>query len=172
MSGPVPGVPAGAGRPDRELRAEVTVRASPATVWDALTDVDRMPGWSPELVRMVPLRRGGLRLGQWYLGLNRRGPVVWPTRNVVSVLDAGRTVGWDTTSSGARWIYSVEQAAAADGEERTRVTLRRPVPGRLTLASRVVAATLLGGAAEHADELEDGMRRTLEGLKADVERAS
>src|SRR5690349_972618 len=64
---------------DRELYAEAHVAASPARVWALLTDFARMPEWSPELVRMVPLKPGGLRVGQWYLGVNKRGPVVWPT---------------------------------------------------------------------------------------------
>lgn len=148
----------------RELRAEVTVGATPERVWQVLTDFGRMPEWSPELVRMVPLKRGGLRLGQWYLGVNRRRAVVWPTRNVVSVLEPGRTVAWDTTSSGARWIYDLRPSG--DG---TLLTLTRPVPRRLTLGSNLFARTFLGGADEHADELEDGMRRTLERLKATVE---
>ena len=148
---------------DRELRAAVTVPAPPEQVWEVLTDLGRMPEWSPELVTMVPLKRGGLRLGQWYLGVNRRGPVVWPTRNVVSVLEPGQTVAWDTTSSGARWCYEV--APEADG---TRVTLTRPVPRRLSRLSRIVAPLLLGGSDAHADELEAGMRTTLERLRTAV----
>ena len=31
-----------------------------------------MPDWSPELMKMMPLKRGGLRMNQWYLGINRR----------------------------------------------------------------------------------------------------
>lgn len=148
----------------RELRAEVTVRATAERVWQVLTDFDRMPEWSPELVRMVPLKRGGLRVGQWYLGINRRGAVVWPTRNVVSILEPGSTVGWDTTTSGARWIYELRP-----GPDGTLVRLTRPVPRKLTFGSNLVAGTLLGGKAEHADELEAGMRTTLERLKASVE---
>ena len=72
-----------------------------------------MPDWSPELVRMVPLKRGGLRVGQWYLGINRRKAVVWPTRSVVAVLEPGRLLAWDTKSSGARWIWELEPATAA-----------------------------------------------------------
>ena len=70
--------------PERELHAEVSVAAPAEQVWAALTDLRRMPRWSPELVRMLPLKRGGLRVGQTYLGVNRRGAVVWPTRNVVA----------------------------------------------------------------------------------------
>lgn len=149
----------------RELRAELLVPAPPAVVWAALTDLSRMPEWSPELVRMVPLLRGGLRVGQQYLGINRRGVVVWPTRSVVAVLQEGRTLAWDTRTSGSRWIYELTPEG-----EGTRVVHRRPVPGRITLLGRVFAAVALGGAEPHADELEDGMARTLDGLAAAVRR--
>jgi uncharacterized protein YndB with AHSA1/START domain len=153
------------GPADRELRAETVVDAPPERVWALLTDFSRMPRWSPELVRMVPLKRGGLRVGQWYLGINRRKAAVWPTRSVVSVLDAGRVVAWDTTSSGARWIW--ELAPEGSG---TRVVHRRPVPRRITAMSKVFAPLLLGGSESHADELEAGMAQTVERLRATVER--
>ena len=153
--------PAGA---DRELRAETTVDAPPERVWALLTDFGRMPAWSPELVRMVPLRRGGLRVGQWYLGINRRGVVVWPTRSVLAVLEPGRVLAWDTLSSGARWIWEI----APDGAG-TRVVHRRPVPGDLTILSKVFAPLALGGSEGHADELEAGMGLTVARLKAAAE---
>jgi hypothetical protein len=115
-------------------------------------------------VRMVPLKRGGLRVGQWYLGLNRRKAVVWPTRNVVAALEPGRTLAWDTTSSGARWIWELEP----DGDG-TRVVHRRPVPRRLTLLARTFAPVALGGNEGHADELEAGMEQTVARLKAAAE---
>jgi uncharacterized protein YndB with AHSA1/START domain len=149
---------------DRELRAETLVHASPERVWAILTDLSRMPEWSPELVRMLPLKRGGLREGQWYLGVNRRKAVVWPSRNVVTTLDPGRVLAWDTPTSGARWIFELEPTG--DG---TRLVERRPVPRRLTPLARLAAAALLGGIEEHADELEAGMRRTLAGVKAAAE---
>jgi len=149
---------------DRELRAETTISAPPAKVWALVTDTGRMPEWSPELVRMVALKRGGMRRGQWYLGINRRKAVVWPTRNVVAVLEPGRTLAWDTTSSGARWIWEISPSG-----EGTRVVHRRPVPDKLTAISGLFARFLLGGVEGHADELEDGMARTVERLKAVAE---
>jgi hypothetical protein len=150
---------------DRELRAEIEIAAPPAQVWSTLTDFTRMPEWSPELVKMVPLKRGGLRLDQWYLGINRRKAVVWPTRSVVAVLEAGSKLAWDTKTSGARWIYELSPAGSG-----TRVVHRRPVPSKLTPLSNVFAGALLGGAEGHADELEVGMGQTLERLKRAVER--
>jgi uncharacterized protein YndB with AHSA1/START domain len=148
----------------RELRAETEIAAPPARVWATLTDLRRMPEWSPELVRMVPLTPGGLKVGQQYLGLNRRKAVVWPTRSVVAVVEPERTLAWDTRSSGARWIYELSPTGTG-----TRVVHRRPVPARLTLISRAFAPLFLGGSDEHAGELEDGMARTLGRLKAAIE---
>jgi uncharacterized protein YndB with AHSA1/START domain len=148
----------------RELRAETVIDAPPATVWAALTDLRRMPEWSPELVRMMPLKPGGLRVGQQYVGLNRRKAVVWPTRSVVAILDPGRTLAWDTRSSGARWIY--ELSPEGNG---TRVVQRRPVPRGITLLSRAFAPVFLGGSDGHAQELEQGMAQTLARLKAALE---
>ena len=151
---------------DRELRAEVVVDASPERVWAAVTDLKELAKDSPELVTMLPLKRGGLREKQWYLGINRRKGIVWPTRNVVVTLDPPRTLAWDTKTSGSRWVF--ELAPEGTG---TRLTQRRPVPDRLTVLGKVFATGFLGGKEEHADELEDGMRRTLEGIKATVEHS-
>ena len=107
---------------------------------------------------------GGLRLGQQYVGINLRKLVVWPTRNVVALLDPGRTLAWDTRTSGSRWIFEL----SPDGEG-ARVVHRRPVPRGSTLLSRVFAAAALGGVAAHADELEQGMSRTLAGLATAAE---
>ena len=148
---------------DRELRAETYVDAPPERVWAALSDLARMPDWSPELVRMVPLKRGGLRVGQWYLGINRRKAVVWPTRSVVAEVEPGRRLTWDTKSSGARWIWELVPEGGG-----TRVVHRRPVPTGITGMSKVFAPLFLGGSEGHADELEAGMARTVERLKAAV----
>ncbi len=156
--------PSSAAGADRELRAETTVAAAPDRVWAVLSDLARMPDWSPELVRMLPLKPGGLRVGQSYLGINRRKAVVWPTRSVVAVLEPGRALAWDTRSSGARWVWEL----VPEGEH-TRVVHRRPVPRALTAVSRVFAPVFLGGTAAHADELEAGMAETCARLKAAVE---
>jgi uncharacterized protein YndB with AHSA1/START domain len=149
---------------DRELRAEATIDAPTARVWELLSDLSKMPDWSPELVRMMPLKRGGLRVGQWYLGINRRKAVVWPTRSVVAQLEPERSLAWDTRSSGARWIWEL----SPDGEG-TRVVHRRPVPRALTGISKLFAPVFLGGSASHAAELETGMAQTVSRLKAAVE---
>jgi uncharacterized protein YndB with AHSA1/START domain len=149
---------------DRELRAETVIDAPVGEVWAALSDVSRMPEWSDELVKMVPLKSGGLRLNQWYLGINKRKAVFWPTRSVVSALEPEAKLAWLTKSSGAEWIY--ELAPEGTG---TRIVHRRPVPGGLTILSKAFAPVALGGSEGHADELEVSMGHTLERIKAAVE---
>ncbi|GAB3855246.1 SRPBCC family protein [Nocardioides maradonensis] len=149
---------------DRELRAEITIDAPAAAVWAVITDTKALAEISPELMAMTPLRRGGFRVGQQYVGWNRRKGVIWPTRNVVTAVQPEKLLAWDTKSSGARWIY--ELTAEGSG---TRVVQRRPVPHRLTLLSRLFAPLALGGSENHADELEAGMAEGLARIKARVE---
>jgi uncharacterized protein YndB with AHSA1/START domain len=152
---------------ERELRAETTIDAPPTAVWQVLGDVRRMSELSPELVRMIPLKKGGLRPGQSYLGVNKRKAVLWPTRSVVSHVEPERVVAWDTRSSGARWIWELVPHGAG-----TRVVHRRPVPRRLTPISRAFASVFLGGVGGHADELEKGMAQSVRRLKETVEARS
>lgn len=147
----------------RELRAESVLQASPRQVWQLLGDLSRMPRWSPETVRMVPLKRGGRRVGQWYLGINRRGAVWWPTRSVLTELEPERRIAWHTTSSGAHWIWELEPV-----EDGCRVVHRRPV-SRVPRTARVFAATFLGGLPHHVDDLERDMQVTVDRLKQAVE---
>lgn len=146
-----------------ELRAETTIDAPRQRVWDVLTDFSQMPDWSPELLRMVPLKPGGLRRGQWYLGLNRNRWVFWPSRNVVTTVDPGSSVAWDTKTSGASWVYEL-----SDAEGGTRVVLRRPMT-RVPITARIFAGAFLGGVDHHADELEGHMHLTLDRLRTEVE---
>jgi uncharacterized protein YndB with AHSA1/START domain len=153
-------------RAARELRAETTIEAPVDRVWATLTDLRRMPEWSPELVKMFPLKRGGLRVGQQYLALNRRKAAIWPSRNVVAIVEPRRVLAWDTKSSGARWIYELSPEESGG----TKVVQRRPVPHKITLISRMYAPVFQGGSDSHSDELEHGMGVTLARLKVALEQ--
>ncbi|RRO17955.1 SRPBCC family protein [Saccharopolyspora rhizosphaerae] len=145
---------------DRDMRAEVSIAAPPERVWELLTRTRTHVDASPELVAMLPLKPGGFREGQWFLGLNRRKAVVWPTRNVVTAVVPHRRLAWDTTTSGARWLFELEPAASG-----TRLVQHRVLTKQLTKLSTVFATALLGGVSGHADELEEGMAATLHRLK-------
>ncbi len=144
------------------ISASVVVAASPDAVWAVVSDVTRMPEWSPELRRLFVLGRREPRVGMRLLGINRRGYAAWPTTSRVVRFEPGRAVAWKTRESGATWTYELEPV-----EGGTRVTGRRDLP-KFTLGTTLMAP-LIGGADGHDQELADGIRATLERIKATVE---
>lgn len=143
------------------------VDATSDRLYELVSDLPRMGRFSPE-------NRGGRWLGRKrapvvgakFVGLNRRGPVIWATISTVVVADPGREFAFDVKASGARWRFRFE----ADGD-RTIVTEVREPLGKRPLAARMFAGALLGGIAGHDDEMRDGMRATLARLKAVAESA-
>lgn len=148
------------------MRAEVTIDLPPERVWELLTRTRTHAEASPELVAMLPLKPGGFREGQWFLGVNRRKAVVWPTRNVVTVFEPHRRLAWDTTTSGARWLFELEPTASG-----TRLIQQRILTRKLPKISTAFATLALGGESGHADELEAGMAETLQRIKRVAEAA-
>jgi uncharacterized protein YndB with AHSA1/START domain len=147
-----------------DFRAEITIDAPPERVWSVITDTRALAEASPELMAMTPLRRGGFRTGQQYIGWNRRKLAVWPTRNVVVDAEPHRRLAWETRTTGVRWVYELEPAGAG-----TRLVERREFLREMPVVGRLFAKALLGGVEEHADELEVGLGQTLTRLKAIAE---
>ncbi|MDI2027127.1 SRPBCC family protein [Saccharopolyspora sp. TS4A08] len=149
---------------DRDMRAEVVIEAPPERVWELLTRTGTHAEASPELVAMLPLKPGGFRAGQWFLGVNRRKAAVWPTRNVVTIFEPHRRLAWVTTTSGARWLFELEATGSG-----TRLVQRRELVRALPKISTLFANLALGGENGHADELETGMAATLQHIKRAAE---
>ncbi|HWI42643.1 MAG TPA: SRPBCC family protein [Nocardioides sp.] len=147
-----------------DFRSEIVIDAPPAKVWSVVTDTRALAQASPELMAMTPLRRGGWRTGQQYVGWNRRGLALWPTRNVVVDVQPERRLAWETRTSGVRWIFELEPEGTG-----TRLVERREFVRELPLVGRLFAKAFLGGVEEHADDLEADVSVTLTGLKAIAE---
>lgn len=155
---------AGSARPE-----EVSIRidAAPEVVWDLISDVTRMGQWSPECRRCY--WRGDKRgVGARFIGINRRGWVVWVTSNTVERSERGRSFAFRTTTNGVRWGYRLEP----DGTGGTLVTEVWDVSGQNTGQRKRTASfanMMLGGYENHTEELREGMRKTLERVKAAAE---
>lgn len=144
------------------LSASVQIAASPESVWEVVADVTRMSEWSPECRKVVVLGSPKEGVGTTLLGLNRRGWAMWPTTSKVVRFEPGKAVAWKTRESGATWSYEL---APSDGG--TTLTGRRELPA-YALGTRLMAP-LIGGAQGHDEELGEGIRTTLERIKAVVE---
>lgn len=140
--------------------ATVEIKATPEEVWTVLSDLGRMPEFSPELRRAYVF--GGPGLGATILGINRRKAVAWPTTSKVVRWEPNRAVAWKTRESGATWVYELEPTATG-----TAVTGRRVLPA-YTVGSKLMVP-FLGGAAGHDEELNAGITETLNRVKAVVE---
>jgi uncharacterized protein YndB with AHSA1/START domain len=144
----------------RPITATVEIGASPDEVWQVVSDLGRMPEFSPELRKAYVIGRPGV--GANIIGINRRKAVVWPTTSKVVRWEPGQAVAWKTRESGATWVYELEPTATG-----TAVTGRRVLP-KFTLGTALLGPAI-GGAAGHDDELAAGIRTTLERIRATVE---
>jgi uncharacterized membrane protein len=144
------------------ISATVEIAAAPDAVWAVVSDVARMPEFSPELRHLFVVGSKPTGVGTTMIGINRRRFVAWPTTSKVTRFEPGRAVAWKTRESGATWTYELEPT-----EVGTRVTGRRDLPS-FTVGTTLLAP-VIGGARGHDQELADGIRSTLERIKATVE---
>jgi uncharacterized protein YndB with AHSA1/START domain len=144
------------------ISTSVDIDADLERVWEVVGDVSRMPEWSPELRRLLVLGRKPVRVGTTLLGVNRRGWAVWPTTSKVTRLEPGRAVAWHTRESGATWTYELEPTTAG-----TRLTGRRDLH-RFTIGTTLLGPAI-GGAVGHDQELEQGIRTTLDRIRQTAE---
>jgi uncharacterized protein YndB with AHSA1/START domain len=142
------------------ISTTVQMSATPDQVWQVVSDLGRMPEFSPELRKAFVVGRPGV--GANIIGINRRKAVVWPTTSKVVRWEPGRAVAWKTRESGATWVYELEPSGTG-----TSVTGRRVLP-RFTLGTSLLGP-FIGGAAGHDAELTEGIRTTLERIRATVE---
>jgi uncharacterized protein YndB with AHSA1/START domain len=145
--------------------ATVHVDAAPATVWAVVSDLARLPEWSPECtgVRWYGSPRGA-QVGARFLGFNKQGWKRWATRNRVEAAEPERAFGWLTLDNRTRWDYLIEP----DGDG-SRVTLRRTLPTHRPLVPALAVRLFLGGFDAHDDHMRDNIRQSLDRLKAVIE---
>lgn len=152
--------------------AEVSIEmhASPAAVYDLVSDVRRMGEWSPECHSCKWIGSTTTpRVGARFKGNNRRGLARWSTKPRVVVADPGREFAFVTGHLGrdmTRWSYRFETTSGG-----TKVTesfeMLRNMPWYFRLADR-----LLMGVQDRKADLETNMTETLQRLKAGAEHSN
>ncbi|MGW9448669.1 SRPBCC family protein [Streptomyces sp. NPDC055632] len=159
-----------------ELRESVVIAAPPEEVFAALSDVRRMPEWSPECVGIWILPALG-NPGPAFLGFNRNGYRRWFTFCRVTRSDAPEEFAFRVSIAGlplASWRFLLRPADddTMTGSGSTHVTqywhdLRRGYRGRVAdLLGRAAAGT---SPAVRIRVNRSGMATTLNRLKQTVE---
>jgi len=141
------------------------IDAPSARIYGIITDIAQMGRLSPECTGGRWLGAAtGPAVGASFKGTNKRGLARWSTRNEVVAATPGEVFAFETQQSGTRWTYRLQR----DGDG-TVVTESRAAFKARPLVARVFSKLALGGVEEHDDEMRDGMRATLERLKAVAE---
>lgn len=148
------------------LERSIEIEAPPAQVWALVSDVCRMPEWSPQVVS-TRLRTGFARceLGTQFTNLNRHGELEWTTHGEIVRFDEGTELAFRVKENWAIWSFHVEAA----GQDGTWLTQRRETPEGLSDLSLELTEGFMGGQQSFTAALRDGMRQTLERIKAAAE---
>lgn len=146
------------------LQASIDIDAPPAKVWALISDLRRMPEWSPQCRWMKQF--GPLRTGTRTLNFNRRNRLFWPTTSTVVEVVPERKLAFRVDANRSIWSYELEPHG--DG---TRVTESRHAENGVSAFSSMTVNTLLGGNDNFERELVAGMNATLAKIKAAAEKS-
>jgi uncharacterized protein YndB with AHSA1/START domain len=144
------------------LQAEVEINAPVSTVWSLVSDLSRMPQWSPQCRVMKLL--GPLRPGTRTLNLNRHNLLFWPTTSVITEVLPERKLAFRVPINTTVWTYELEPTANG-----TRLVETRHAEKGVTAVSTAITKAALGGVDTFETELLEGMNQSLARIKAAAE---
>jgi uncharacterized protein YndB with AHSA1/START domain len=144
------------------LQAQVDINAPVARVWGLISDLRRMPEWSPQCRWMKPF--GPVRQGTRTLNLNRRNHMYWPTTCTVVEIVPARKLAFRVNTNHTIWSYELEPTNGC-----TRVMESRHAENGVTAFSNMSVNALFGGTTNFERELLEGMNTSLAHIKAAAE---
>ncbi|OKH67297.1 SRPBCC family protein [Mycolicibacterium sp.] len=145
------------------LQAQIDIDAPVSKVWGLISDLRRMPEWSPQCRLMKTV--GPLRAGARTINLNRRKFMFWPTTSRIVEVIPQQKLAFRVDANNTIWSYELEPT-----ETGTRVTESRHAENGVTAVSNALVNTFFGGVPSFEDELVDGMNASLARIKAAAER--
>lgn len=144
------------------LQAQIDINAPVGRVWELVSDLKRMPQWSPQCRMMKPL--GSIRQGTRTINLNRRNRLFWPTTCTVMEVIPEKKVAFRVDINHTIWSYELEPT-----DTGTRLVETRHAENGTTAFSNLSINALMGGVPSFERELVDGMNATLSRIKAAAE---
>lgn len=147
----------------KNLEASIDIAASPEQVWSVLTDLRRMPEFSPTTLKMIAL--GGVKTGTFTLNINKDGWKVWPTTSRIVRFEPNRAFAFQMVENRTVWTYELEPIDNGTRVTESRVVAPKGVPAPIRGAIKVA----LGGEQQFEANLVAGMQETLARVKAAAE---
>lgn len=151
-----------------KLEDSVEIAAPARRVWELVSDVRRMPEWSPQ-VQSVRLRSGfdAVTLGAQFTNLNKHGDFEWVTHGEIVRYDDGRELAFRIAENTVVWYFALEPLD--DG--RTLLREWRETPEGISDLARSTVDKYLGGHQDFTVALRKGIRQTLGAIKTAAETA-
>lgn len=147
-----------------EISASIEIEASTDRVWALISDPARMPDWSPQCRKMIVRGKRPLGVGTTTFNVNRRGLLFWPTRAKITQFEPGKHFAFKIAENGTVWSFELEPTTAG-----TKLTESRRTPHGVSDVSNFLTRHVLGGTENFEEELQAGMRQTLERVKSAAE---
>ena len=144
------------------LQTQIDIAAPVSTVWALISDLRRMPQWSPQCRVMKVL--GATRVGAKAINVNRRNKMFWPTTCTITELDPERKLSFRVDVNTMLWSYELEPV-----EGGTRVTETRRAPEGFKTIPTMLVDKFMGGVPGFEQELIAGMNESLQRIKSAAE---
>ncbi|MGY0501953.1 SRPBCC family protein [Nocardia sp. FBN12] len=146
------------------LEASIDIAASPEKVWTVLSDLRRMPEFSPTTVKMVAV--GGVRDGAFTVNVNKVGWKIYPTTSRIVRFEPNKAFAFRMNENRTVWTYELEPTATGTRVVETRTVDAKGLPGWLQKTIKVA----MGGEQQFEADLISGMQQTLNKVKVAAER--
>jgi uncharacterized protein YndB with AHSA1/START domain len=144
------------------LQVEIDINAPVSKVWDLVSDLSKMPQWSPQCRLMKPV--GTLRQGARTVNFNRRGYLFWPTTCRITEFVPEQKLAFRVNENHTVWSYELQPTEAG-----TRLVETRHAENGTTAVSNMLVNAMMGGVPNFEQELIDGMNMSLSRIKAAAE---
>jgi len=152
---------------EARLKESVAIAAPVARVWALVSDICRMPEWSPQ-VDATRLCDGyasvgpGVRFDNW----NSHEELRWETHGEIVRFEPEQEIAFCIDENWVVWSFRLEP----DDRGGTRLVQRRETPDGISDYSLRLIDTYMGGQEAFTTTMRAGMRETLERIRITAER--
>jgi hypothetical protein len=147
------------------VTVSATIAAPAKVVYDLISDVTRMPEFSPENIRGEWLGGAtGPAVGAKFKGTNKLGSTTWATKPTITAAEPGRVFAFKVPgASGAQWTYEFAEQGGVTVLTESMVQQKVSSPLIRWFQRRA-------GVTDRAAHLQSAMTTTLERVAAAAER--
>jgi ribosome-associated toxin RatA of RatAB toxin-antitoxin module len=148
-----------------KMSESIHVAVSPQRLYELVSDVTRMGGWSPVCRACWWDEGDGPHVGAWFTGRNETPERTWETRSQVVAAEPGRRFAWQVNNGWVHWEYSFEP----DGDGTTLTEHWEFLPAGIAGFHERYGADADSQIQQRSDAADSGIPATLAAIKKAAE---